>query len=463
MDSNGRVPKSVIEDGLAGITVHEIGHTLGLRHNFKGSAHTPHSQIYNKKYTIEHGASASVMDYVNPIVAPTAAEQSASLVFPGGHTIGAYDQLAIKYGYTEVQGEKSGWQHPIVAAIAKEMGSTGLMFGTDNDAALSEIEMDPLAKRYDMTGDPVRWQLDQLKIAQRLQEVDPKYATSDTFSSGFTVITGAIWQSLTLQVSAVDNAVDWLGGRIINHAFPGDRPSAEAGPVRPVSSAYQKGALGILTTFIGNPFYRYSAGFSNNAKAVATQDNLVAYGSGFGFQAPMPYGVRALNIRRTFDSCVEAAIGKVLDAKKLLRIHAVDIALTRAHPSATPWAPDDWPVDKGEGGVGVYAVLRAVSNAVWAQWNCQVISQPVEWPLISTFTEKICKLHDITTPGSEAAEAAAVGSLAQINVYAAAVREEMLQNVTDHLTSGSCSGAPVPVGAKEFVVSMQRMLNKTVS
>ena len=61
-DSNGHVPASVIADGLAGITVHEVGHALGLRHNFKASGNIPYAQIYNGSYTKTHGGSASVMD-----------------------------------------------------------------------------------------------------------------------------------------------------------------------------------------------------------------------------------------------------------------------------------------------------------------------------------------------------------------------------------------------------------------
>jgi hypothetical protein len=115
-----KVPIEVIGRGLAGVTVHEVGHTLGLRHNFKGSSTHPLDKIFTN-YTLEHSSSSSVMDYVGAIVAPTAAEQNTTTIFPDGYTIGAYDYLAIQYGYTPVDGELPEEQHPAVNAIAKQL------------------------------------------------------------------------------------------------------------------------------------------------------------------------------------------------------------------------------------------------------------------------------------------------------------------------------------------------------
>lgn len=42
---NGRTGVQMVEDYLAGVVLHEIGHTLGLRHNFKGSLVPPSSSI----------------------------------------------------------------------------------------------------------------------------------------------------------------------------------------------------------------------------------------------------------------------------------------------------------------------------------------------------------------------------------------------------------------------------------
>ena len=50
-------------DAIKDITAHEVGHTLGLRHNFKGSLAVTSEQLRDSKYGAEVGVSASVMDY----------------------------------------------------------------------------------------------------------------------------------------------------------------------------------------------------------------------------------------------------------------------------------------------------------------------------------------------------------------------------------------------------------------
>ena len=102
------VSPEVVGDALAGVTVHEVGHTLGLRHNFKGSSAIPFSKIFDKTYTSVHSSSSSVMDYIGPVVAPTAEQQATTLVFPDGHSVGAYDTIAIAYGYTQLAGGEGG-------------------------------------------------------------------------------------------------------------------------------------------------------------------------------------------------------------------------------------------------------------------------------------------------------------------------------------------------------------------
>jgi len=58
-----RVPTDVIGAGLRDTTMHEVGHTLGLRHNFKATSRTPFERLHDTAYTSRFGISTSVMDY----------------------------------------------------------------------------------------------------------------------------------------------------------------------------------------------------------------------------------------------------------------------------------------------------------------------------------------------------------------------------------------------------------------
>ena len=52
-----------VYNGLVDLVMHEVGHTLGLRHNFKASSIYSVEQLSNKDFTEKYGISGSVLDY----------------------------------------------------------------------------------------------------------------------------------------------------------------------------------------------------------------------------------------------------------------------------------------------------------------------------------------------------------------------------------------------------------------
>ena len=56
--------KKYIHDALVELMAHEVGHTLGLRHNFKASTLHPADLLQDKKLTKKQGITSSVMDYI---------------------------------------------------------------------------------------------------------------------------------------------------------------------------------------------------------------------------------------------------------------------------------------------------------------------------------------------------------------------------------------------------------------
>ncbi|MBI1902760.1 MAG: zinc-dependent metalloprotease, partial [Planctomycetia bacterium] len=85
--------EKLILQGLKEVTMHEVGHTLGLRHNFKASAFLPLADLNNVEKTSATGLTASVMDYSPPNIAPKGTEQGLFY----SSTIGPYDYWAIEY------------------------------------------------------------------------------------------------------------------------------------------------------------------------------------------------------------------------------------------------------------------------------------------------------------------------------------------------------------------------------
>ncbi|WP_121810202.1 zinc-dependent metalloprotease [Mucilaginibacter kameinonensis] len=118
VDPAARKPK--FDEKLMGelvrfVSSHEVGHTLGLRHNFGSSSLTPVDSLRSNSYLTKYGHTASIMDYArfNYVAQPEDHIEQKNL-FP---RIGDYDRWAIEWGYkysganTEDEDKKimNGW------------------------------------------------------------------------------------------------------------------------------------------------------------------------------------------------------------------------------------------------------------------------------------------------------------------------------------------------------------------
>ena len=174
------LPREYIGQALKELVMHEVGHTLGLRHNFRGTAAIPMGKLFDKTYTGTHGTSASVMDYNPPAIALDRSKQGDYF----SRTIGTYDRWAIKYGYAAVAGgsgstgskgsggsvggdtpdaERDGLQ-----AIANLAADSDHVYGSDEDAGFAGWGLDPNVTRYDQTSDPLAWARDRVVLVNRL-------------------------------------------------------------------------------------------------------------------------------------------------------------------------------------------------------------------------------------------------------------------------------------------------------
>ncbi len=89
------VPEEFIMQGLKEVVMHEVGHTLGLRHNFKASSWKTLAEMNDPVKGAAEGTVASVMDYSPPNIVPKGQPQGLYYT----QTIGPYDYWAIEYGY----------------------------------------------------------------------------------------------------------------------------------------------------------------------------------------------------------------------------------------------------------------------------------------------------------------------------------------------------------------------------
>ncbi len=100
--------KAKFDDELMGqlirfVSSHEVGHTLGLRHNFGSSSRTPVDSLRKISYLKAHGHTASIMDYARfNYVAQPEDHIPQQLLFPH---IGEYDKWAIEWGYKSTRAQ----------------------------------------------------------------------------------------------------------------------------------------------------------------------------------------------------------------------------------------------------------------------------------------------------------------------------------------------------------------------
>ncbi|MBV8885352.1 MAG: zinc-dependent metalloprotease [Chroococcidiopsidaceae cyanobacterium CP_BM_RX_35] len=137
------------------IIAHEVGHTLGLRHNFRGSTLLPPEDLNNTEITHTKGLVTSVMDYIPPNLAPQGVKQGD--YFPS--VIGPYDKWAIEYGYKPSGAGAPDAELRFLEQIARASTQPELDYATDEDM----FDLDPNVNPWDNSSNVLRysqWQLD---------------------------------------------------------------------------------------------------------------------------------------------------------------------------------------------------------------------------------------------------------------------------------------------------------------
>ncbi|MGN6830324.1 zinc-dependent metalloprotease [Paucibacter sp. M5-1] len=226
--------QAVIKDTI----MHEVGHTLGLKHNFKASTTITREQLKDKALTEAKGISGSVMDYNAYNLALKGETQAAF----NNSTLGAYDYWAIEYAYKPIAPEQEKAE---LARIAARSTEPALAYADDADAGgFGPYDgLDPLANRFDLGDDPLAYYKKRLQLSQelwsRVQDRKPE-AGDDPLRQRRALLAG-----FNQLYRAAELVGKYVGGM---HALR-DLPGSTGRPAfRPVEPAKQREALQFLST-----------------------------------------------------------------------------------------------------------------------------------------------------------------------------------------------------------------------
>ncbi|WP_316818131.1 zinc-dependent metalloprotease [Pedobacter nyackensis] len=127
------------------VSSHEVGHTLGLRHNFGSSSKTPVDSLRNLNYLKKNGHTASIMDYARfNYVAQPEDHIPQKYLFP---RVGDYDEWAIEWGYKSSFAANADEDNKIVKEwIVKRVGANPRLWYGDGEG----IGGDPRTQTEDL-------------------------------------------------------------------------------------------------------------------------------------------------------------------------------------------------------------------------------------------------------------------------------------------------------------------------
>ena len=310
LDPNGPEADEFVARDLKAVTIHEIGHALGLRHNFRASVGITPAQLRDPAFTSQRGVSNSVMDY-NPPNTPLENEPIADYVMT---TLGAYDYWAIEYGYRQYASPEE--EKRALARLAS-MSATdpNLAYATDEDVI---VGTDPLVNQFDLGSDPLAYAQRRVSLVRELwQRTTARTLPAD---DDLTLYRRNLQRVVSVVGAVAPEAAKYIGGTYTRRATAG----AGQPLVEPVPAAQQRAALDFIVAELFN-----SASFKFDPKFVsrlgADQFDRFAPGRSLNTDFSLPTAVLAAQ-RPTLDALMSDGLAsrladaeaKVADPKTLL-------------------------------------------------------------------------------------------------------------------------------------------------
>ena len=226
----------IVEQSIIRLTLHEVGHTLGLNHNFKGSFLHNTEDVHKPEITSKVGVTSSVMEYPAINLAPLGYKQGDYYdVVPG-----PYDKWAIKFGYTPNLTTEERRE------ILSESNKPEHMFANDSeDMRSAGYGIDPRAMINDLTNDPITYSVQRIELVNHAQKELPnkfsdKATSWEEYRNAHKII-------LREHQRALEVVSRYIGGVYVERSNPQDPDRKE--PYSPTPSEEQRRAMSVLSQY----------------------------------------------------------------------------------------------------------------------------------------------------------------------------------------------------------------------
>jgi len=361
LSSNGKdideVPDEFVNALIKDVIMHEVGHVIGLRHNFVASTVYSLDEI-NSADMATAAITGSVMDYNAVNYHYDLGQTQGAFFMP---TIGPYDAWAIRYGYAD---DKS------VEEVLAEADEPTHIYHSDEHLASA----DPRVRQRDMGADPLAFVDMELRLIQELRDkiLERSVEEGDSWEN-----TRRAFQSLLSQhFRNVVTAANWLGGSHITRDVVGSGDD----PVQPIDAEKQRMALALV---IDQTFHDESFGIT-------------------------PELLRKMTVERYFDEGIRAFTAdeawNVHDT--VLGVQGTAMTLVLNPTTLRHVLDNEYKIPSSEDAFTLAEMMQTISDDVWSELDGDVGRRfTARDPMISSLrrnlqSEHVDRLIDLSLPGA---------------------------------------------------------------
>jgi hypothetical protein len=279
LEPGSPLEETFIGEMLEHVTMHEVGHTLGLAHNFRSSTSTPAAKLNDKAWTSEHGLTSSVMDYASPNLSRDKSKQGSYY----GVTAGTCDLWNIRYGYEPSGTTDLAADYAYAKKIADQSAQAGHEFSDDSDTYPQDA-LDPRTNIWDLGDDPLRFARERADYVRALWK-NPQFDERILGAEGeYPSLRRAMDGLLGQYAIALGLAVKYVGGQYQHRDHMG-QPNAHP-PLQLVPAARQREALDFLAE---RAFARDAFGVPPTLLTQLGQDRWIHWGMPDAFNRRLDY------------------------------------------------------------------------------------------------------------------------------------------------------------------------------